>query len=722
MSDIQNDQELLEDRESLKDVEAPLVDQIPTKLLKKLKDDEFAVKLEKMHTQGENIRSEWLERQKLYLAEWDEFVSPVLQGPFAESSNLHLPMAFIVAKTYHARMLQALSQVEPTAKARRPDGTDRAEIISELMKYTLSDWTNCYHGIDDVVDTWIWDWCTTGVGLLKWNWDVRYVKYVDVVTDMELGLPEFTVDEEGNEQVRQSTNMVEREKDVVKKVVDGPSLSRVNIEDLVIIGGEGDPQKADAVMQKEKLTASELWTLVDRKIFDKEAVESIIRSGPDTNHDDIKDQRASNAGVEDMYTSADLDRYEIIEAYVRADVDGSGINSELIVWFHKRTKEIVRATYLYRVNKAGERPFIKADFFKRPGQIYGMGLVEVLYPLSKELDAMHNLRIDFGIMSAMPFGFYRASSSLNPTVMQLSPGKLIPLDDPQRDVYFPNLGNRTSFGLQEEAGIQNLIERLTGVSELTLGVVSSQQGATRTATGTRAVVQEASANLDVHLKRLFSAWKKCLQYLLHMLQQRMPEDLSFRIAGDDGSDYWGYVRQRDDIAGDFDFIVDPSSARSNPAVQQEVARLILDLTGNPLDIQLGIVSPGNRYEALKNYLRSVQVKDFAKYVNKPEGVTFIMSPEEEMNRIIRGIQVPVLPQMDHEGFIQLVEEILRDDEKLGQFGEEAAATLVAQMQEHQRVVSALNEQRAQVSQLQQQVINAQTSQNQAPIGLNPLGG
>ena len=37
-------------------------------------------------------------------------------------------------------------------------------------------------------------------------------------------------------------------------------------------------------------------------------------------------------------------------------------------------------------------------FHRRKGATYGVGIPEMMYPISKEMDAMHNMRIDFGII------------------------------------------------------------------------------------------------------------------------------------------------------------------------------------------------------------------------------------------------------------------------------------------------------------------------------------
>jgi len=729
MSDIQNDKEPLQGRRKNKlgeDAVAPLRDQIPAKLLEKLQDMDMAAKLSGMWHRGNARRAEWLDRQHTFLADWDNFVEADSTGALSNVSNLHLPMVFTVVKTYHARMMAALAVSEPYLRPRREDSIAGARAATEVLKYALKDWANGFGGIEDVLDDWLWQWVTTGVGIKKWRWDVKFERFMDVRLVPELQAPRFEVDPEtGIETVIPNMQIVEKEQTVTEKVFEGPWCETISAEDLLIIGGGGDPDRADAVMHSQWLTASELWTLVDRKIFDEDAVRTVIESGPDSqltgDSSGIKGERASRAGMGEVDHEADLDRYQIIECYIALDVDGSGINSEVVVWFHRQTNKLLRATYLRRINKAGDRPFVKIDFFRRNGQEYGMGLVEVLHPLAVEMDAMHNIRIDFGMMSAMPFGFYRASSSIAPEKLTYEPGTLIPVDNPQTDVFFPNLGNRAAFGFQEEAALQNLVERLTGVSELSLGVQTGTQGALRTATGARALLQEQNANLDVHLKRLMRGWKKSQEYLLHMLQQRIPPGLSFRVTGEDGNDYFAKIRNSVDIMGDFDFEVDPNSASSNPAVREQRANMLVQITGSPLDIQLGIITPRHRYEALKTFLQSQDIKDFSRYIQQPPGSRLILSPEEELNRVIRGIPVPVLPESDHEGYLNFFDMISKSDELLGQFNQEQVLAAAQQAQAHQQMLEALQQQQAQVANQQQQAAAAGSPGLQAGPAAGPLG-
>lgn len=729
MSELNRDKLVIENgrKNTLKDVDAPLRDQIPEKLAQKLEEMEIGQRVMALWSIASRNRQEWMNRQETFLSDWDEFLESSAEGPFAGASSLHIPMPLQVAKTMHARYVQAILGVEPffNLKPRREDSVDRTQVVSDTMHYTLKDWCNFNQGVEEAVDLWIWDWVTMGSGMMKARWECQYERFVDVVTEKRPRQMAQIDPQSGMQVMVTKVEEAEVEKKVTKKVFEGPCLNRKNLEDVVLIGGEGDPQLADAVIEQDWLTASDLWTLADRKIFREDRVKEVIEKGPQVvmgSPDSVlKQRRMENNGKAVLDTSADLDRYRVLEAYLRVDVDGSGINSDVVVWVHSETQAILRATYLRRINKSGERPYFKIDFHKRAGQDYGIGIVEMVHPLSKEMDAIHNLRIDYGMISTMPFGFYRPTSSIDPQIIELEPGALIPVDDPQRDVYFPNLGNRTAFGFQEEAALQTMVERLTGVNDMLLGNLTGAQGATRTATGARALLGESNVNLNVALRRLGRGWRRALQYLLHMLQQRIPEGLSFRVTGEAGDDYWRYIASQDDIAGDFDFEVSQNTENSNRAIQQETSTQVLQLVLNPLLIQIGVVNQGNIYEAVKSYLKGLGVKDFSKFVTKPPEWQHQMSPQDEANRVLRGIPVPVTPEMDHQGYLEYFQEIYDNDELLGQFSEQQTIMLAAQAEKHKKMLAALEEMAAQAAVSNQMRSNAAVSgAQQSPAGMNPM--
>lgn len=331
----------------------------------------------------------------------------------------------------------------------------------------------------------------------------------------------------------------------------------------------------------------------------------------------------------------------------------------------------------------------------------------MMYPLSREIDFFHNLRIEYGMISTMPFGFIRANSTLDKEPIRLMPGHLIPIADPQRDVFFPNLGNRTAFGFQEEQACYTLVERLTGISDVNLGAVSGKQGALRTATGARALIAESNTNLNVFLRRFQDGWRKALKFSLDLLQQRIPVGMSFRVTGDDGFDYWRTIRSRDDIGGDFDFEMDANTANSNPAIQQEMSQFVFNLTQNPILLQTQIVSVQNIYEATKGLLKAYGVKDFGKFCTAPQNGETLLEPKEELSRVINGIPVNVTPSQNHQGFIALVGEVMNNDELLGTLSPEQTKLMIEQAQKHRQMMQAMQQAEAQARNLQQVQMNAQ---------------
>jgi hypothetical protein len=701
-------------------VEVPLRDQIVKKLFNRLKEQGEGQRTREMWQIGNSDRAAWLAKMRAMLETFDEFIEPIYDATQEWSSTLHLPTTFIACKTYHARMFAAIMAVDPpfTVKARQAHSVDRAQLIQELMGYTVREWANHNKGVEEEVDKWVWRWVTQGSGILKSRWDRKFVRYVDVITEKRAtGVVEMP-GPDGYPQSMAVFEDVEVEKEVLQETFNGPCLEAIPVEDVLLVGS-GDPQLADDVIHSYYLTASELLSMADQSIFDMDAVEKVISHGRNYKQTDwtsaIKSQMAYSSGTGQIDKEIDVTRYQILERYARIDVDESGIASEVILWVHESTGEILRATYLHRVNKAGLRPFHKADFHIREGQIYGTGLPELMYSLQKEIDAVKNMKMDFGLISSMPFGYYRPTSSMKEERMPMEPGMLFPLDNPGQDVYFPNLGARTGFLGNEEQMLQMTVDRLTSISDLSLGVIGGQ-GASRTATGTRALLGESNANLDIFLKRLNRPWTSAIRYLFKQLQDKLPDGFQFRLLGDSGDDFWATVRTKAEIAGDFDFMVEGNSANSNKAIQIETANSILATIANPLFMQLGVVNPGHIFEALKNKFKVEGIKEWSRYISKPEGAEVVHTPMEIANATLAGVNIKLSPRQDLQGFVDFFNEIVDNDELLGQFNEEQTIKLARKAQEAQQMIEAVAQQAAQQANAQQMSMNASMASAPSPQG------
>lgn len=702
-------------------VTVPLREQVSEMLVSKLIELGEGARTRELWQLGNSERMDWLERQQELLQHYDEFISPIYDATQDWSSTLHLPIVLTVCKTYHARMLAALLSVDPpfTMKARSSANSDRTETVQEFVRYALLSWANRYCGIEEVADKWLWAWITKGRGILKNRWERSFTRYVDVVSGQRQVGAIAVPDQEGVLQVVPQMEDFEEEREVVVNTFDGPMIEFVRNEDVLILGGDGDPQEADHILHSTFMTASQLWSLVDQGVFRREAVEAVIEGGKDLFSTDqvsqLKEQQLASSGMGQLDKTTDEARYQIIERHSRIVINSSGIASDIIMWVHPQSSQVLRATYLYRVSKTGLRPFFAIDFHKRETGMPA-GLPELLYSLAKEIDALENMKIDFGLISSMPFGFYRATSSLSEERMPLEPGALIPLDNPQTDVFFPNLGSRTGFTTQETQMLMNQIERLTSVSEMSLGVIGGQ-GAARTATGARALLGESNANLDVFLRRMNRGWKRMLIHFFHMLQERTPPGFQYRITGDDGASYWQTVKTKEELNGMYDFELEANSANSNKQVTIEQANNILQTIANPFFIQIGIVGPNNIFNALKHKFMVEGVRDWTKFINKPKGAMRIYSPEEIANSVLAGVDIQLGPEQDLQGFLDYFEYILKHDEILGQFNEQQTVLLAQKAQQAQQMMQAMQAQAAQAANAQQMQVNSAMAQ--APQGGGP---
>jgi hypothetical protein len=707
--------------------QVPLRDAVVRNLLKKCQDKQIGLKVQKIWKEHQANYIEFKQRMDK-LQGWDEYIDDQ-EMLYDGESNIHIPMPMIVLKTFHARMYQALFAVDPpfAVRAMQEAYQDDVEMVYGLMHWTLNEWCNYYEGIEETAERWLWNWCAWGSSVLKLRWDRKFTRYLDVREVEIKGPSEWRViidPESGTIQEVESPSILrtEVEEAVTELVFEGPVWEYVNKEDIAIIGNR-NIQLADAIIHREWFTADRLNTAAQTGIFDQEVVDEIIAAGPDAESGregmQAAQDREIHSGIRTLDINADLDKYEVLECHIEVDVNDDGLNESVVVWIDAETGKELRATYAHRVNKGGKRPFTNIEFIPREGHSYAMGLLELLFPLSVELDFIHNIKIDIGLLAAMPFGFYRAATGMDAAKIRIRPGDMIPVDDPSSHVFFPNLGDRTGFFQNEEGMLMQHVERLTAINDINTATLG-RQGVARTATGVSALVSENSANLDVFIKRMQRGWRQALRLMWGMLQQRLPNGTEFRVTGQDGRDYFSKV-DRKDIQARVDFILEASSANSNRMIQLESAQLVLAQMMNPFFMQIGIVEPDNVFEALKDYFQALGKKDYSRFMKKSNLKSYrILTAEEEMRRVLAGQQVDVTPDLDHAGFVALWEKIKDDEDLKGSYGEGNVGKAAAQYAQHKSMMQAMEAQAGQIQQANQQLFNSQGAGGAAAPGSAPL--
>jgi hypothetical protein len=192
-----------------------------------------------------------------------------------------------------------------------------------------------------------------------------------------------------------------------------------------------------------------------------------------------------------------------------------------------------------------------------------------------------------------------------------------------------------------------------------------------------------------------------------MLVQRTPPGYEFRVTGDDDIDRYIRITDPDKFSTDFDFELSGNSEESNKQLRLQSALQIYQITSNPMDMQLGIITPENRFEAIKNLLKAQGVRNISRFISPNFHDLIIYQPEEEVERVMLGQEIPVLPQSNHERFIEVAMEVINNEQK--ELTQDQVILLQDQMNEHQKMLQAMQQAQAQTNNQNQIQINQNLS-------------
>lgn len=639
------------------------------------------------------------------------------EGYFDQASDLHVPYTLIMAKAMHARIFQVFSQQNFfSVGANNVAFRSREETITWFMNWVLQKWINRGRGKSDVMDRWIQDILDEGTGILKLGFDRWKHTFVDVDLEVtEVPVPDiFTNPEEA--EVKERIDVKAKIKNVKKTLNQAaPRMGTVSLDDFFMPSGCLNVQEAPWVAHRVFLTDDDMKIRVQQGKFDEEAVKDALerrRSPSEMREDDRSEVRPRMREVEgvsrrsnDFENRNDLGVHTVIEwygkAYVEKDVDDDThtdtdiLPEEIVVWYAADIKRILGWTYLHRISPSGHRPFYKADFMPSKERAFGIGIGELLWSLNNHIDAVHNLKLDNGILSSLQFGVYRSGSTFKPDTFRIRPGDLIPVED-VNDFKFVNVPYLGQFGENEELALTGYGEKLLAINDINLGNLTGRgvAGALRNATGASFVDRQANIQLHPHLDRIARELKAFLGDLFILCRSRMDEQLYFRVTGEDGKAVFGDV-SRDDLRGDFDFSIDVDLAASSEAERQQRATLMLQTLLNPTLMQLGLVQPGNLYEVVKEYLIRHQVRSPDTFLARPpEHSGSPLTPQERVFKILMNqyddppIEQTVRPEENHQLALAVYDKF-KQSNLFGHFDRQKMAALEALIQAHNTFMSVL---------------------------------
>ena len=615
------------------------------------------------------------------------------------SSNIWVPIMLITSMRLKASLENAVKSTRPLmqAKATQRRNTDREENIARLLDFQIFNEADGENQIDNFINNFVDD--GTAIAFMKWVKKDEVIRDVRVLPGLPKDIPpDFSprlllgqaIDVLFNEIIaaapQPDSEFPDWDYDVVYRdvygherhalvgfyetddakleacitqrvtVYDGPAIEIEDLEDIVIpircanlqIPGPENPYGSPYVNRICKSNLDAIRRLKMNGTYDlltDEGLEKIEAAKPyrrGLDEDRMKEHKDNLLGIQD--NRRDVDTRYIVEHYGRWDVDGDGLEEDVIFWVERESKTLLRARLLADVYPGIpiRRPFAEARLFTVPNSFYGLGMPELEEPLQDLMKTLIDMNFDWGLITNVPFGFYRPASGIKREDVTLMPGVLYPVDRPNEDIAFPTWNRDMSWVVNTFQMIKNLDEKLAMQNDLQFGKVpTGQASALRTLGTTAALLQQGDVRSEQILRRLFHGISQMFS-IVHRLNRRyLPKTKEVRVIGasEKGEEPFQEIAH-DQIDADVDFEFKATMLNTNKQVVGEALKDIAAMIVTPLAMQAGLAGPEHFYKLFRDMIKS---KDFDpdRYLQRPPEQVF--GPKllaEEVISIIMAGEMP----------------------------------------------------------------------------------
>jgi len=683
--------------------------------------------LEKL-SQFQADRQSWLSRREEFYLSWDDYISPVVKGAWAGSSNLHLPTTEIHINQMHARIMQSIFF------APIPFFVDPQEDMDELrvnkiynhMKYILMRYCNYHKGIFNAIDDWAMDLCTDGMGILARGWDVVQRRFLAVEeneffksrkVDLERA---FSEDVDEDEFLSISNDLLTHpyiEKMKVRTAFNGPTLEAVDPVNVLFKGDVVDSTDLDrheTVIRVCYFTRNQLLAFKDSQYFDEEVVDIILDRGPDkiggtvvsTKHSQLITAKDSITGINTLNSSYEEDSYEFICVFDTVNPRGKHAKEmadRIIYYVHPASKQLARWTFLDRVSSTGKINLHLGHLFRRPRRSTGRGIVETLYSTNRMQDILINQSIDAGTLANTPMGVYRGGGSFDPEEFQITPGMLFKTDDPNQDVRLLTWPINPNWSTPVQALLSQMASQLTSLGPQASGTVSGAIGPLRSAAGVQALNAASDINHDVLYKRINGPLSEAYEGLYADCLDRMPTALTISVVGMDGipelNDEGKPVRldvTKEELRSKVHFGLYANSSNMNRQAQLQMSIQMSQMLFQKAAMVTNVVGPNEIYEVLKDMLMNMGKQRIERFIKRP-GPEAALPLGAELFAISQGIMPQiVMADPEHEAKISKYQEYLNQPDQVaievqnGQLNPRFLEILKLAIAKHEKFLEALN--------------------------------
>jgi len=327
---------------------------------------------------------------------------------------------------------------------------------------------------------------------------------------------------------------------------------------------------------------------------------------------------------------------EVLKQYMKIDIDRDGFPEDVRVLIDPDRRIYLGGVLVRDLTESGRRPLDCTkynDYIDRVGELDGIGILEIVKPLSDEIDAIFNQMTDSHTLSVLRPGFYDPTGNLRPQTFVIAPNKMFPVPDPSRNVFFPDFQIATEKLIISIRLVLEFIERLTGASSYIMGKESEIVGGSGTATRTQAIIANAEQRFSLPATRLKEGASRVLNIVLDLVQKNLPLGLESRVLGEDDEPVFNENElTREGISGEFDAYILSDPSMGSKQLERDLASSFYQiLLGNPIVA----TDPVKIYRTTANLIKSFDKEPELFLGPEPDELDFD-SPEDENTLIIQG--------------------------------------------------------------------------------------
>jgi hypothetical protein len=359
-------------------------------------------------------------------------------------------------------------------------------------------------------------------------------------------------------------------------------------------------------------------------------------------------------GRKDAPAEDDLERRELFE-------------SDWVVRFIPGMRKIVGCQDLLELypKMRKRRPFVESTLIK-DGTYRPKGFGALLEDLEDEATANSRLFTAAGELQIWPIVFFKPGGGMKPGTIRLEPGLGIPTEDPQ-SVNVIKLNPGIDYGIARQQDILSMAERVTGITDQSLGRAVDRPNAPRTATGQLALIEEGNVRAYLDATILREDFEQIIGDIWNLDCAFVPQvepGLFFRVTEEQANGLFdtrkgGAFMTPMEFGGRYDFRLKfATTVWARQQKKQEGMAFYGAAMSNPLVQQ----NPKAMWSLLNGLAKNFNI-DFADIIPKPADMDRPKTPDEEWTEMLEGQTVSVNPMDDDQAHIAAHIAQLEDERK-----------------------------------------------------------